>query len=513
MQTGAALQKIIWKPLPGLDGFPSAQELAMSCPCNILLFDGSRGPGKTEAQLMKFRARVGMGYGSHWRGIIFDRTYKGLDDVVIKSERVFPTFNDGVKFLKSKADYKWVWPTGEELLLRRFEKDSDYWGYHGQEYTYIAWNELTKFPTPKPFKLMLSCNRSSFVPEIHSPDLANPLPPIPLEVFATTNPWGPGHGWVKRNLVDPAPAGVIHTVSTEIFNPRTRKQEVIKRTQVRLFGSYKENSMLPPEYIAGLHIACGADENLRKAWLEGDWNIVAGGALADLWKEHIHVIPRFKVPADWRVFRAFDHGSTHPFSVGWYCVANGEEVLTADGRYFCPRPGSVIKFAEWYGAKPGGDNEGLQLSSPKIAHGIIEREMALLKEKWITVIPEGGPADNAIFARQDGKKEDGELTIADKMEAEGISWGRSHKAPGSRKSGLQVLRDALEASILHEGPGFYVTDNCRDCISLLPGVPRDPEKPDDVDTDSEDHIYDETRYALTSVYKEWPKALNIIFPT
>ncbi|MWS88876.1 terminase, partial [Escherichia coli] len=62
--------KAVWKPLPG------SQSLSLSCPCNEILYEGTRGPGKTAAQLARFRRLVGLGYGSFWRGVIFDTEYK-----------------------------------------------------------------------------------------------------------------------------------------------------------------------------------------------------------------------------------------------------------------------------------------------------------------------------------------------------------------------------------------------------------------------------------------------------
>ena len=70
--------ELSWHAIPG------SQELAVTCPANEILYDGSRGPGKTDAQLMRFRSLVGMGYGKFLRGIIFDREYKNLDDVGAK---------------------------------------------------------------------------------------------------------------------------------------------------------------------------------------------------------------------------------------------------------------------------------------------------------------------------------------------------------------------------------------------------------------------------------------------
>lgn len=476
---------VVWSPLPG------SQALALSCPAHHILYEGSRGPGKTDAQLMAFRKNVGRGYGTHWRGIIFDREYKNLDDLINKSLRWFSAFRDGARFLRSKSDYKWVWPTGEELYFRQIKKKEDYWNYHGQEFTFIGWNELCKFPTPELYEAMMSCNRSSFLPLEHSPDPSKPLPPIPLVVFCTANPYGPGHNWVKKRFVDPAPPGVLQWKEIDVFNPQTQKREIVRKSQCRLFGSYMENRFLTPEYIAELE-RC-KDKNKRKAWLQGDWNIVAGGALDDLWDENIHVVPRFKVPKGWRVDRSFDWGSSKPFSVGWWALSNGEEAELEDGSIFCPPANSLIRIAEWYGHNPAETNVGLFMSAKEIANTIKVIEATLLERKWVPHHVSPGPADNAIY--NETKQDDGTMdSIGKAMERQGVSWEHSIKSPGSRKAGLQLLRDRLQNSLTCEGPGLYFMDNCREAIAQLPVLPRDPDDPDDVDTEAEDHLYDETRY-------------------
>lgn len=490
---------VAWKPLPG------SQALAVACPCNVLLYEGSRGPGKTEAQLMAFRSRVGKGYGRYWRGVIFDREYKNLDDLISKSERNYPLFRDGARFLRSKSDYKWVWPTGEELQFRQFSKEGDYWNYHGQEYPFIGWNELSKFATPKPFDLMLSCNRTGFIPEEHTPRNEDgtyatpdgkPLADIPLFVFATTNPYGPGHGWVKKRFIDPAEPGAIVTETTNVYNPRTGKRQDITRTQTRLFGSYRENRYLSPEYVAVLESI--SDPNRRKAWLHGDWDIVAGGMFDDVWKEHVHAIDDFKIPKGWRIDRAFDWGSSHPFSVGWYAEANGEAVTLPGGKIFQPRPGSIIRFAEWYGCLKGGHNEGIRMSGPDIAAGIMEREMSMLKRGLISTIPKAGPADGQIFQL----RESDVATIGSKMAAEGVEWKAANKSAGSRVNGWQLVRDALSNATTGEGAGLYIFRSCRNALALLPTIPRDEDNLDDVDTESEDHIADEIRYRILDASKK-----------
>lgn len=508
--------RIVWSPLPG------SQAAAISCPANHIFYEGTRGPGKTDTQVMFFRKYVGQGYGQFWRGSIFDRQYKNLDDLVAKSKKWFYDFRDGAEFRLSTKDYKWVWPTGEELLFRALEHDDDYWNYHGQEFPFIGWNELTKFPTPKLYDDMMSCNRSSFLPEEHTPRDENgryktrdgkPLPEIPLVVFSTSNPYGAGHNWCKNRFIDKAKPGEILRKVTSVFNPRTQKREDVTKTQVRLFGSYKENRYLSPVYIAELENT--KEPNKRRAWLWGDWDIVAGGAIDDLWDANIHVLPRFKIPAAWRVDRTFDWGSTQPFSVGWWAEADGGEIELPDGRKFAPVRGSFIRIAEWYGCTEIGLNEGLKMGAAEVAKGILQREQIMLQGGWITRAPQPGPADNAIRNVIEKTTD----SIASFMAKEGVRWTDSDKKPGSRKIGLQLLRDRLESSLKHSrglekpGRGIYFFDTCLASLSTLPVLPRDDKDPDDVDTEAEDHVYDDVRYKCLAGSIRGATSVKVNHPT
>lgn len=508
--------------------------MAFLSTCDHTIYTGTRGPGKTDCQIMKFRKNVGVGYGKFWRGIILDREYKNLDDLILKSRRWFPEFNDGAKFQASTSALKWVWPTGEELLFRSALDERDYWDYHGHEYPFIGWNELTKYPTADLYDMFMSTNRTSFRPEDYPifidgrtyhetgkavivsqkhPDVIEAhLPPIPLQVFSTTNPYGPGHNWVKRRFIDPAPYGKVVKTEIEVLDPQTKAKRTVTKTQVAIFGSYIENIYLTAEYIATL--SQEKDKNRKKAWLTGSWDIVAGGALDDVWEPASHVVPRFVIPPTWAIDRTYDDGSSHPFSVGWFAEANGEAALvfdpvSGDWREFCPQPGSLVQFFEWYGTEELGTNKGLKMSARNIAEGIKEREISLMANGWIMQQPRPGPADNRI--RQ---VIDAELDTTEKlMQKQGIHWTESDKSPGSRIVGLQLLRDRLEASTTGEGPGFYVMDCCRATISILPTLPRDPKKPDDVDTKAEDHPYDMVRYRVLKGANRQAAKLKIKLPT
>lgn len=498
------VQKKVWSPLPG------SQAYVLACPCNRILYHGTRGPGKTDAQIMAFVQHVGKGYGRFWRGVIFDREYKNLDDIVSKTRRWLPQFENGARFLASGADYKWVWPTGEELMFRVVKRKSDYHGYHGHEYPFIGWNELTKHPNSELYDMMMSVNRTSFISEEHSPNPENPLPEIPLIIFSTTNPHGVGHAWVKRRFqLGVVPDGRVVREHTMIFNPRTQKEELVTITQVAVFGSYIENIYLPKEYIANLRRT--KDPNRRKAWLEGDWNITAGGAIDDLWDDLIHILPRFKVPLGWKIDRSMDWGSTHPFSVGYWAEANGEEAVLPNGKVFCPPRGTLIRIAEVYGAKKEdiGDNKGVRLSSPNVARLVRRMDEKLIEDGWIQDFVRPGPADNQISNVNDDATE----TIELKMAKEGVRWTKSDKGSGTRKIGLQLLRDRLDAAISQEGPAIYFTRNCEAAIITLPGLPRDEDDEDDVNTEAEDHAYDDTRYRLLAGSRRLATSIKVSYPT
>ena len=125
----------------------------------------------------------------------------------------------------------------------------------------------------------------------------------------------------------------------------------------------------------------------------------------------------------------------------------------------------------------------------EIARKIVEVEKGFKRR----VLP--GPADGSIFETQNG------VCIAADMERAGVRWERADKSNGSRINGLERLRKFLKAAHTHpmEEPGLFVFDTCRNFIRTVPVLPRSERNPDDIDTDAEDHIYDETRYRVLAL--------------
>lgn len=465
------LLRKVWEPNPG------SQRLFLTCPIREVLFEGTRGNGKTDALLMDFAQHCGVGFGSAWRGVLFRKTYKQLDEVMVKAKRWFYQIFPGIRL----SAYTWKWPTGEELLLRHFDTVDDYWNYHGHEYPWIGWEELTNWMDLEGYEAMLACNRSAH-------------PGMPRKVRATTNPFGIGHNAVKKYFrLDQVTRGQVIADEREI--PMLIDGDIVRQKmlakRVAIHGSYIENPKLlqaDPYYLSNLERI--TDPNKRKAWMFGSWDITSGGMFDDLWDSRKHVIrERFReIPKSWRIDRSLDWGRTAPFSVGWWAESDGTPITFENGREHTYPRGHLIRIAEWYGCT-GKANEGIRMTSTKVAQGILERETAMrIRER---VRP--GPADSQIFNVTD------DVSTAAHFASEGVNWLMADKKDGSRKNGVDMMRAKLEATLKQdtEGkPGIQVLDRCADFLRTVPNIGRDEKDPEDVDTTAEDHVWDETMYRL-----------------
>jgi hypothetical protein len=464
-----------WCPQAG------SQVAFLSCPIFEVLLTGNRGGGKTDALLASFANHVGKGYGIKWRGVLFRQTFPELDDVKSKSidkfKRIWP------KSDFNKAKMTWTFPDGEELLFRHMNHKDDYYNYHGHAYPWIGWEELTTWATDECYKLMMSCCRSDD-------------PNLPRMYRATTNPYGVGHSWVKRRFQLPVPHGEIRgSVVRELDDDKNPLP-----LRVAINSSLSENKVLmiaDPGYLQRIKAAARNPGELA-AWADGSWDIVSGGMFDDCWYPKFHVVPDINVnmiPHGWRISRSYDHGQSKPFSVGWWAISNGEPVVVNYGTRFQAMIGTVrgdtIRIYEWYGCTSQA-NEGLRMTATEIAMGINERQA-----NWrLGGRVKNGVADSSIFDEYEPTK-----SVAGDMKRAGVFWFPADKGPGSRSQGWQQMRLMLKSSMpqkgsVRESPGLFVCQRCANFIRTVPVLPRDDSNIDDVDTDAEDHIGDETRYFL-----------------
>lgn len=531
---------VVWQPLKGrtINGkyYMSSQELVLTCPCDTIFMSSSRASGKTEVSLIKFALPIGKGYGSYYRGVYIDMHYKDLNDVIARSKRLFPMiYGKKARYYSSRGDEHWAWDTGEELWFRQGCTDEDYNSFHGQEFAVILYNELSKNPTPDFFDKMRTTNRTSFNPYDHpywideqyfnkyhlekrvQPD--HPfakkmyLPPLRPKIIITTNPSGAGKQWVKERFVDPAPAGKIVKTEIKAYNPQTKQDEIMVKTQVHIFSSYKENTHLSPEYV--LELESIKDPELRKAWLYGDWNASYGdGMFNDVFRNGIHVVPRFALPQSWPIYRAFDWGWSKPFSQLWLAVSDGSDITMPSGKTKRTLRGDIFIINEYYGCVKGKPNTGLCMLATEVTKNIIERELGFNYSNKIRA----SIADSAIFSKEDGHCIADEMrksVIVDGKNYSGIYWIGANKKAGSRSVGWNLIKQRLKNAVPEvdeksgitlprEKPALFVCDNCRDFLRTFPNLPRDEKKDCDIDTTAEDHSADALRYAVS--YLDWGDA-------
>lgn len=468
-------QKPIWVPQEG------SQTLFMASSSVFeVLYEGERGPGKTDALLMSFAQFVDQGFGDYWQGIIFRKTFPELKDIISKSHRWFPQIFPNAKY--HSTEHCWEFQNGEKLRFAHMRVPEDYMKYHGHEYPFVAFEELTTWADDVCYRRMMSCCRSSC-----------PNPKMPRMYRSTTNPYGPGHTWVKDRFKLPESRFEIIQDELGAIDAITGKVAVSK-PRLAINGSLLENKILlesDPNYLATLKESARNEQELN-AWIKGSWDIVSGGMFSDVFIPSIHVIPKFTIPKSWKIDRVFDWGSSRPFSLGWYAESNGEPYIDPiTGRYFGEVKGDVFRIGEWYGST-GKPNEGLRLEPTDFAIQAAEREMRM----GIHNRCRPGPADISIFATDHGP------STHSIYNRQNIRFVKAAKGPFSRIRGWEVCRDYFKNAIPPiDGsgrtlPGVFIFENCKEFKKFIPAMSRSDTDPDDIDPDIEDHIADEFRYRL-----------------
>lgn len=466
---GARIE-VVWSPQSG------PQTALLECSCFEVFFGGARGGGKTDGMLGDFASHADL-YGENAIGLMVRRTRTELVETIERSRQLYSPL--GAKF--NETEKMWRFPNGARLRFAYLERDSDADAYQGHSYTRVYVEEAGTFPNERPILKLIATLRSGAG--------------VPVGIRLTGNPGGPGQQWVRARYIDPCPSGwkVQHRSFENPFN-----RETITRDWVYIPSRLGDNRYLGTEYVANLQMV--GSPQLVKAWLEGDWSVVEG-AFFDNWSSAKHVVSPFDIPNDWLRFRSMDWGSASPFSIGWWAVVGDTHVLrgsvgansNGSGRLL-PR-GCLVRYREWYGAEGAG--QGLKLANSEIARGIIEREKADAKLAY-------GVLDPSCFAEQGGP------SIAEQLNGELLkaSLAAFHKADNRRvpqrgaMSGWDQMRQRLNGD--EQGsPMIACFSTCTDSIRTIPVLQHDPNRPEDVNTESDDHCADEWRYACMS--RPWTK--------
>jgi hypothetical protein len=393
---------------------------------------------------------------------LFRRTLTDLRDNHLRGPTNFhvmldPYVQSGhVKYRAVENEFSF-W-NGSVLHLCYCDTESDVEKYRGAEIHVLLMDELTHF-TEYQYRFLRSRVRLAGlrVPAQY----AGRLP----RIEAASNPGSIGHAWVKRTFVTPRPA-------MEIWRASSEEGGMLRQFIPARLADNEYLTKDDPAYADRLR-GLGADALVR-AMLEGDWDIVAGQAFEKLRRE-VHGVEPFDPPEDWQIFGSLDWGSTRPYSFGLWCVSNGNAL--PDGRTF--RRGAIIRYNELYGwtKKP---NEGTREEVEEVALRI-RVKYAPRRISYIA-------ADPSIW------KVDGGPSHAERMLAKGVVLRKSDNA---RPQGYLEVRQRIAGD--EEGPMLFVTSNCHDGFwRTMPDLVIDEDHPEDVDTDQEDHVYDDVRYACMS---------------
>lgn len=473
-------ERSYWTPNPG------PQKRAYLSPFRETLYGGGRGSGKSAGLYGKVIGRVGK-YGKKCNMAFFRSNSNDLEDLIMKGHEFLCAqgLADFIGGQQRMFRFKGAF-AGSVLKMRTIEHEKDLLKFKGHEYDLMGFDEITDFNVP-----------FDTIRDKMGASLRNKHG-IPGQILYTGNPGGFNHGAVVDYFkIDQHPKG----------NIRFRNKHGLER--IFIPSTYRDNPILTdadPDYVLALQSI--KDPDLRKAWLDGAWNVAMGSMFSDVYNKNIHVadsIMPSDIPTHIKRHRALDWGSSSPFAVLWYFISDGTKLKS--GAWF-PR-GAIVFYREYYGWKKGMSiNEGLRLSSQQVCEEIRRIEARSGDSRFV----EAGPADTQIFRVDDG------TPIYKSFRDKEIYFTECKKKPGSIAIMCQLMRDRL---VGEEYPMIYFT---RDCVNLnrtLPILVRSLRNPEKIEDGQEDHLSDvvgyvcmdhvhdqKTEYEINSSSKKQPDYLR-----
>ncbi|MEA4869494.1 MAG: phage terminase large subunit [Christensenella sp.] len=388
-------------------------------------YGGARGGGKSWAIRRKLVLLA-----LHYEGLQLLLLRRTLSELTENHVRALQTELSGfVDYNQTQRVF--TFPNGSRIKLGYCDNEQDVYRYQGQEYDVIAMEEATQF-TESQMQFISTCNRTvraDFTPRM----------------YYTCNPGGVGHQWVKRLFIDRRYRGSERSEDYAFIPARVTDNPFLMRD--RLYQTTLEN--LP--------------EPLRRAYLDGDWDVLAGQYFGEFLRSR-HVVEPFSIPKSWRKFRAMDWGYNDPCAVLWFAVAPG---------------GRVYAYREYYER---------QVLSSETARRIRQ----LTGEE--TIAYTAASPDAWQCRGMSGSQDLSGMSIAEVFAHGGVPLIRADNA---RIPGWQRVREYLAEA--DDGlPRLLLFRTCENLIRTLPMLTFDEHFSEDVSAHCEDHAPEALRYGLMS---------------
>ena len=464
------------------------QMTALESIATEILYGGAAGGGKSH--LMRVAAVLWCAAIPGLQVYLFRRIKDDLIKNHIEGPNGFRSMLAGwvdCKFVSIVEDEIRFW-NGSKIYLCHCKDEKDRFKYQGAEIHVLLIDELTHF-TDVIYRFLR--NRVRMVGITLPKRYEGKFP----RIICGANPGGIGHQFVKTTFIDGVtPLKVYRAANSE---GGMLRQYIPARLEDN--PSMEESD---PGYEARLQ-GLGS-ESLVRAMRYGDWDIIEG-AFFDNFRKDRHVIRPFTIPKDWLRFRAGDWGSAKPFSFGWYAVVS--EPFIAGPGVLLPR-GALVRYREYYGIAVDAQgkfiaNKGLKMTAEKVGAQVRVRDGA----DTISY----GVLDPAAFA-QDGGPSLAERIAQGTTGSNGATFRRAdNKRVTDRGAmgGWDQMRSRLDGD--DDGrPMLYFFETCVHAIRTIPALQHDEARPEDLNSDMEDHAADEVRYACMS--RPWIKQMVAAAP-
>jgi phage terminase large subunit len=387
-----------------------------------------------------------------------------------------------------------TWRNGSTTRFGYCQNEQDVYQYQGAEFLFIGIDELTLF-TLRQWQFLTSRNRCP---------IAGSFPCM----AGATNPGNIGHAWVKSLWIDKQAAAGMEQSSQ--YDPRDYDFIPARVGDNPIYANDEE-------YLKTLR---ALPTHLRRAFLDGDWDVFAGQYFDRFDTERqVARAETIDFKPWWSRWISVDWGFEHPAAVYWHTSAPNSVERRAGGGNARGEENAPAPAALRNDESPTTKDESprrvvtyreyvTRRTPPReLAREIIARSRLSSSDGNRASMAPGSGRDggegsdrekiDAIYLSPDAfARRTDEASIAEQMGDVFVASGLPRPIPADddRVGGWMLMYQMLEAG------EWLLTENCIELIRTLPNLVRDTAKIEDVEKMDGDDTADAARYGLKSRY-------------